>query len=160
SDHFLVERLVDLRSAGAEDPDGSATDIAYADAFRSAGIDVDSVDPAETGTWIRVRSDGGARSLAVVRALVAALDDWTGVRKSRGRGESEWSRLVAAARAADPDRICNALRALLLVADQAVPPVLELDLRDVRKSSIPRSVESPPKRLDQLRLLAEKLNAP
>ena len=40
ADRTLLDRLVDIRSAQADDPDGSATDAAYADAFREAGIDL------------------------------------------------------------------------------------------------------------------------
>ena len=40
ADRKLLETLVDIRSAKADDQDGSATDAAYADAFRSADIDV------------------------------------------------------------------------------------------------------------------------
>ena len=39
-DRTLLDRLVDIRSAKADDPDGSETDAAYADAFREAGLDL------------------------------------------------------------------------------------------------------------------------
>ena len=39
-DRRLLDRLVDIRSAKADDPDGSATDAAYADAFGEAGMDL------------------------------------------------------------------------------------------------------------------------
>ena len=49
ADRDLLARLVDIRSAMADDPDGSATDAAYAEAFAAAGIDPDRGDPAEAG---------------------------------------------------------------------------------------------------------------
>ena len=39
-DRALLDHLVDIRSAENDDPDGAATDAAYADAFREAGIDL------------------------------------------------------------------------------------------------------------------------
>jgi hypothetical protein len=44
----LLADLVDIRSAEAEDRDGSASDAAYADAFRLAGIDLDVI-PSRIG---------------------------------------------------------------------------------------------------------------
>ena len=52
---MLLDRLVDIRSAEADDPDGSATDAAYADAFREAGLDLAPWRPAEAGARIRAR---------------------------------------------------------------------------------------------------------
>ena len=39
-DRTLLERVVDIRSAEADDPDGSLSDHAYADAFAAAGLDL------------------------------------------------------------------------------------------------------------------------
>src|SRR5262249_52955677 len=55
ADRALLGRLVDIRSAQADDPDGSATDAAYADAFGGAGIDPDGGDPAEAGANVARR---------------------------------------------------------------------------------------------------------
>jgi tetratricopeptide (TPR) repeat protein len=112
-DQALLALLVDIRSARADDPDGSATDASYADAFRDAGIDVDALSPKESGARI------AGRPAAVVRALVAALDDWTAVRMGRGAKAATWSKLVAAARAADPDPDRATLRSALLIDDRA-----------------------------------------
>jgi serine/threonine-protein kinase len=109
ADRTLLELLVDIRTASAEDRDGSATDAAYAGAFRAAGIDLDALLPAEAGARI------ARRPKSVAQALVAALDHWTVVHPGHGAKGSDWSRLVAAARAADPDRDRDALRAALLV---------------------------------------------
>ena len=66
ADRALVDRLVDIRSAQADDPDGSATDAAYADAFAAAGIDPDRGDPAGAGGRV------ARRPAPVAAALVAA----------------------------------------------------------------------------------------
>ena len=75
----LLDRLVDIRSARADDPDGSATDAAYADAFKEAGIDLAALPPAAAGEQIKARPPATALALAV------ALDDWAAVRRRRQR---------------------------------------------------------------------------
>ena len=47
-DRTLLDRLVDIRSAEADDRGGWGTDAAYAEAFREAGLDVAAL-PAERG---------------------------------------------------------------------------------------------------------------
>ena len=42
-DQKLLDKLVDIRSTEADDGDGSDSDVAYGDAFRGAGIDVDNL---------------------------------------------------------------------------------------------------------------------
>ena len=54
-------QLVDIRSAQADDPDGSATDAAYAAAFAAAGLDLDARRPAEAGRRLARRPRGGGR---------------------------------------------------------------------------------------------------
>ena len=98
--------MVDIRSAEADDPDGSASDAAYARAFRDAGLDVDALGPEAAAARIRARPAG------VALALAAALDDWANRRrKARPKDGDAWGRLIAAARAADPDKIRDRLRA-------------------------------------------------
>ena len=77
SDRLLLDKLVDIRSAKADDPDGTISDRDYSAAFRDAGIDVAALPPAEAGTRIK------ARPAPVAAALVAALDDWAAVRRYR-----------------------------------------------------------------------------
>ena len=75
-DRQLLEILVDIRSANADDPIGSATDAAYSEAFRSAGIDVDSLDPAREFPARPRRSPASGRPVtlgAVGRACVGRL---------------------------------------------------------------------------------------
>ena len=98
---------MDIRSAEADDLDGSDTDAAYADAFREAGIDVDRLAPAEAGASIKVRP------ASVALALAGALDHWA-VQRRRAypKPEEAWHRLVSVARAADPDPQRDRLREL------------------------------------------------
>jgi serine/threonine protein kinase len=46
-DRKLLDRLVEIRMAEADDPTGSRTDADYASAFREAGIDLAKLEPAE-----------------------------------------------------------------------------------------------------------------
>jgi serine/threonine-protein kinase len=109
----LLDRLVDIRTARADDPHSDVTDASYADAFRTAGIDADRLEPKELGELITRRPP------AVARALVSALDDWVVVRRRlHPKEEKTWARLIAAARVADPDTDRDSLRAALLVNDK------------------------------------------
>jgi len=107
NDQKLLATLVDIRSAKADDPDGSATDAAYADAFREAGIDVGALPPAEAGAKIQ------ARPAAVRVALAAALDDWAAELRNRGDDKAGAEQIIEVARLADPDPWRNRLRELL-----------------------------------------------
>ncbi len=100
---MLLDRLVDIRSGKADDPDGSETDATYAEAFREAGLDLSVLPPAEAGAKIK------ARSPSVALAVTAALD-WAVVRLGDKVGVG---RLAEAARVADPDPWRNDLRASL-----------------------------------------------
>ena len=111
-DQKLLDRLIDIRSA-ADDPDGSTTDAAYADAFREARIDLASLRPAEAGSKIK------ARPASVALALAAALDDWAAVRRSQRRDAAGAARLTAAARDADPDPWRNELRTAFELPDKS-----------------------------------------
>jgi tetratricopeptide (TPR) repeat protein len=107
ADQKLVDSVVDIRSAKADDRDGSASDAAYAAAFREANYDVDALGPEAAAARIRSRPAG------VALALAAALDDWAGERRrSRPRVAAAWKRLVDTARAADPDPTRDRLRVL------------------------------------------------
>ena len=113
NDKVLLAKLMDIRSAKADDPDGSITDSAYAAAFRDAGYDIAGLDPNQIAARIKARPE------PVRRALVANLDHWTGVRKARHSNGEDWPKLVAVARAADPDADRDALRAALSIDDKA-----------------------------------------
>ncbi len=112
-DQTLLDRVVDIRSAEADDPDGSATDAAYADAFGEAGIDFARLAPAAAAAMIR------ARPPSVALALAGALDDWAGIRWARRADDAGSARLREAARAADPDPWRNQLRNALDQSDKA-----------------------------------------
>ena len=115
-DADLLRAVVDIRSAEADDPDGSASDAAYARAFRDAGLDVDALGPEAAAARIRARPAG------VALALAAALDDWANRRrKARPKDGDAWSRLIAAARAADPDKTRDRLRDGLVPARRQGP---------------------------------------
>jgi serine/threonine-protein kinase len=103
-DRLLLDRLIDIRSAKADDRDGWATDSAYTGAFREAGIDVAALTPPEAGARIK------ARPAAVAVPLAAALDDWAAVRRERRSDRAGAERLAQAARAADPDAWRGGLR--------------------------------------------------
>jgi eukaryotic-like serine/threonine-protein kinase len=122
-DMDLLRALVDIRSAEADDPYGSASDSAYTRAFRDAGLDLDALGPESAAAKIRARPPG------VAMALAAALDDWANQRrKARPKDSEGWHRLIAAARAADPDKIRDQLRETWSQPDAKVrrEPLLEL----------------------------------
>ena len=52
-DRALLDRLVDIRTAEADDPDASTTEHAYTDAFREAGLDLSAMSPSEASVKIR-----------------------------------------------------------------------------------------------------------
>jgi serine/threonine protein kinase/tetratricopeptide (TPR) repeat protein len=106
TDAEMVLRVDEIRfpqavggAEGAVDPRGA--DAAYAKAFREYGIDVDSLEPQEAATRVRARK--------IMLQLSVALDRWARRRKESGQGK-DWQRLVAVARAADPDKWRNRVR--------------------------------------------------
>jgi len=126
NDQKLLTTLVDIRSARADDPDRSAADVAYADAFREAGIDIAALSPAEAGTKIQ------ARPTSTRLALAAALDDWAAVRRGRPGKQADARRLTEAARLADPDPWRNRLRELLQTSSS---PERLTSVKDLAKSA-------------------------
>ena len=112
-DRTLLERLVDIRSAEADDRGGFSTDAAYADAFRDAGLDLAALPADEAAKRIR------SRPPAVATALASAVDDWAGIRRDRRKDRAGAASLVGLARAADPDEWRNRLRTALDQPDAA-----------------------------------------
>jgi serine/threonine-protein kinase len=112
-DRALLDRLVEIRSAEADDPSGSATDAAYAAAFREAGIDLTKLEPAKAAAKIK------ARPPSVALGMTAALDDWAAIRRGRRKDAAGAALLSRAAQAADPDPWRNELRTALDRADKA-----------------------------------------
>jgi serine/threonine protein kinase/Tfp pilus assembly protein PilF len=86
----------------------------YIAAFRTYGIDVRTLDPAVAGALIRARS--------IRRELTAGLDHWVDqLKRFRSSDEAIWKRLIAVARAADPDPFRNRLRDALEHGDRLTP---------------------------------------
>jgi serine/threonine-protein kinase len=112
-DRALLDRLVEIRSAEADDTGGSITDAAYAEAFREAGIDLAKLQPAEAAAKIK------ARPPSVAPGLTAALDDWAAICRGRRRNPEGAALLSRVAQLADPDPWRNELRAALDQADEA-----------------------------------------
>jgi serine/threonine-protein kinase len=105
-DRALLAALADIRLAQL-DLGAGATDTAYAEAFRRAGIDIDALPPAEAAARLR------ARPASVRLPLVGYLDAWTTVRRADEQPAMRWRRPLAVARAADGDPGRDRLRALV-----------------------------------------------
>jgi tetratricopeptide (TPR) repeat protein len=103
ADRRLLESLEMVRARRADEWDTERADAAYAAAFRAAGLDVDATEPKQAGAWIAART-------APIE-ITAFLDDWALVRWETPAPEPTWRRLVATARAADPDPWRDVLRA-------------------------------------------------
>jgi eukaryotic-like serine/threonine-protein kinase len=103
-DRELLDALAEIRSGHLGRP--GVTDVAYAEAFRRAGIDLDALTPAEAAARLRARP-------AVVPQVLPYLDSWSLVRRNDGQPAERWQRPLAVARAADPDDYRNRLRALV-----------------------------------------------
>jgi eukaryotic-like serine/threonine-protein kinase len=113
-DRKFLDRLEAIRNSRVDDVRPKDTDNAYAMAFREFGIDLDKLDPTEAGGLLSQRSDP--------LALAFFVDDWISVRRDSGpqgdnvkkeeadKHEADWRRLVATARATDPDPWRNTLR--------------------------------------------------
>ena len=108
-DSTLLRTVFEIREGKATDPFGDFGDEAYAWAFRVAGLDIDKLEPDAAAAQIRTRPAG------VIPMLAAALDDWATLRrKARPKDIESSRRLIAVARAADPDETRNRLRAVWL----------------------------------------------
>jgi tetratricopeptide (TPR) repeat protein len=107
NDQKLLDYLIDIRAARADDREGSATDANYASAFREVGLDMTALPPDEAGAKIR------ARPARVAAALAAALDDWASVRRDVVHNRPGAEKLAQVARAADPDPWRDGLRTAL-----------------------------------------------
>jgi serine/threonine protein kinase/tetratricopeptide (TPR) repeat protein len=112
-DQQMLARLEEIRIRRAEVRGEGFSFVtavpAYAEAFRDYGLDVEKLEPEVAGAEIQKRP--------IQRALVAALDEWAWIRSKAESRSSGWQRLVAAARAADPDPWRNSLRHALSQQD-------------------------------------------
>jgi probable HAF family extracellular repeat protein len=103
----MVSRLDEIRqqmTAVKDDHfDRGAGDRLYPEAFRDYGIDVETLSPDAVASKM---PEGPVRE-----ELIAALDDWMRIRRGMPRkDDSDWKRLLVAARAADPDPWRNQVR--------------------------------------------------
>ncbi len=105
-DRELLDALAEIRSGHLGAKPG-VTDMAYAEAFRRAGIDIDILTPAEAAERLR------ARPAAVVIQVLPYLDSWSLVRRNDEQPAERRQRPLAVARAADSDAYRNQLRALV-----------------------------------------------
>jgi serine/threonine-protein kinase len=105
-DRELLDALAEIRSGHLGAKPG-VTDVAYAEAFRRAGIDIDSLTPAEAAALLR------ARPATVVLQILPYLDTWSLVRRNDEQPPERWQRLLSVARSADSDDFRNRLRALV-----------------------------------------------
>jgi serine/threonine-protein kinase len=103
-DHKFLSELETIRGRRSEHWDAKQADTEYGVAFRSFGIDLDQLEPEESGKRIAQRS--GPIEMA------AYLDDWALQRRQarEKKDEASWRRLLAAARVADPDLWGGTLR--------------------------------------------------
>jgi probable HAF family extracellular repeat protein len=113
-DLAMVSRLDEIRqemSAVKDDHfDTGLGDRRYGEAFRDYGIDAEALSPEVVAS----RMPAGP----VREELIAALDDWMRIRRGMQKSDdSGWKRLLAAARAADPDPWRNRVREAWLKDD-------------------------------------------
>ena len=143
-DLVMVLQLRDITSSPFDPSDNSNIEQAdrdYSAAFRDYGIDIESLPPEEAADQLRVRT--------IRRELAVGLDHWAmSCTYSRKRSGDFWRRLLALARAADPDANRNQFRdawehrdhkTLVLLAASDSPanlkmPNLELLARALSKS--------------------------
>jgi eukaryotic-like serine/threonine-protein kinase len=108
-DRRMVERLAQIHAEIAVHYDLKRANVEYAAAFREYGVDVETLDPAEAGARL------GASPIA--SELANALDQWTYIRRGSGFLDGGGApRLVAIAKATDPDPWRNRLRDTLAEA--------------------------------------------
>ena len=101
-DRRIVERLAAVLNDFGVHSDERKANADYAAAFRAYGVDVDSLDPLAAGRLLSASP--------VAPELASALDQWAILRRGRVlRDLAGADRLVAVARAADPDPWGNRL---------------------------------------------------
>jgi eukaryotic-like serine/threonine-protein kinase len=112
-DRTLLDRLVDIRAAKADDPNGTTSESAYAGAFRDAGLDLAKLHPGRVVELIK------ARPPSMATAIATALDNWAAVRRNDLNDAEGARRLADVASKADPDPWRISLRAALNEPDAA-----------------------------------------
>ncbi len=113
-DRRTVERFAEIHNDLGVHLDGERAAAEYAAAFRSYGVDIDALEPAQAGRFLA--------GSPVAIELANALDQWTFIRRSPGTHNLAGAkRLSAVARAADPDAWRTRLRETLdmMVTDRS-----------------------------------------
>jgi serine/threonine-protein kinase len=105
-DRELLDALAEIRSRHLGVSPG-VTDTAYAEAFRRAGLDFNTLSADEVAARL------GTRPPAVVSQVLPYLDTWSLVRRNDEQAPERWQRPLAVARAVDSDAFRNRLRALV-----------------------------------------------
>jgi serine/threonine-protein kinase len=119
----LRQALVEVR-ANQQDAGASATDEAYAEAFRAAGIDLDTLSVTEAADRLK------RRPAALVVELAGFLDHWSSVRRASKRPAASWRQPLEVARSADADNYRDQLRALMTGDDLKAAAAPLRDLAD------------------------------
>jgi eukaryotic-like serine/threonine-protein kinase len=101
-DRHMIERLAGIHNDLGVHLEMERADAEYTAAFRGYGVDLDALDPDEAGARL-------ARS-PVAAELANALDQWAFIRRGPLGDAAGEQRLVAVAKAADPDPWRNQLR--------------------------------------------------
>src|SRR5262249_20557866 len=106
ADHDLLSALTDHRST-SEHLGGSAVDAGYAAIFRRIGL-----EPEDRAT-LDVVEQLSRRPAAVVREVVAALDDWALFLSRSGKKPARLAAVLEVARGLDQDPLRNQVRVRL-----------------------------------------------
>jgi serine/threonine-protein kinase len=107
-DQRMVERLNKIHDDLGVHLEAARANDEWSEAFREYGVDIDKLEPAEAGALLH------ASQVAV--ELAGMLDQWTFVRRFQLKDDPGADRLLAIAKAADPDPWRNRLRDTLNTA--------------------------------------------
>jgi tetratricopeptide (TPR) repeat protein len=128
-------------------------DEQFASAFRDWGLDVDAVPAAEAVARLK------GRPAAVVTEVIAALDEWSSLRRADKKPEAAWRRPaeLAAALDSEPGSLRKELRAILARDRLPVERALGILSAALRPVPVPAAALLGPDCL-RLRLLAERMD--
>lgn len=130
-DAALRQALVRTRADQA-DLGPAGTDAAYARSFRAAGLNLDSLTPAQAATVLRERPS------AHLAEVAPFLDHWATVRRDAGRPDDVWRKPLEVARSIDGDDFRTRLRDVLLAEpDQARSAALNDLARAAEAADLP-----------------------
>jgi serine/threonine-protein kinase len=105
----LLARLETIRGEFSEHLNAERTELAYGEAFRVFGLDIDVLEPNEAGARLKARPG--------IADIAAGLDEWWTTRRRLAmagqQDHRKWKHVLKVARNADPDPWRNRLRALI-----------------------------------------------